>query len=52
MADNANGQWKTTGGSTRLTERGLQPARVQYQPPVRPAASQPIQPPPAPRNNR
>lgn len=46
MTDKVTGQWRTTEGDSRLGERGLQPARVQYQPPIRPAASQPIQPPP------
>ncbi|QHC71785.1 hypothetical protein [Rathayibacter sp. VKM Ac-2801] len=47
MADKLNGQWRTTGdSSSSLVEKGLQPARVQYQPPVRPAPAR-IQPPPA-----
>lgn len=49
MAEKANGQWRTTGDSQRLVEKGLQPARVQYQPPVRQPSSQAIKPPPAPK---
>jgi hypothetical protein len=47
MADQQSGKWRTTADNSTLVEKGLQPARVQYVPPVRPASSQ-MQPPPPP----
>lgn len=50
MADQKTGAWQTTSqDKSTLLEKGQQPARVQYVPPVRPATSQ-MQPPPAAPN--
>ena len=50
MAENKSGQWRTTDSKGPYIEHGLQPARVQYQPPVRPSSSQIKPPPPAKKN--
>lgn len=47
MTNVQSGQYRTTEPRP-AQERGIQPARVQYQPAPRPASSQ-IKPPPAPK---
>lgn len=44
MAKSAKGTYRKSAASSRLSERGMQPARVQYRPAPRSSTSQ-IQPP-------